>query len=147
MIDGEARACCSPRSIDVRARKGVGVTSSFAVVDLVRPEHEKPLRDLIVRLPQLVTDKQGKLDLLASSPSLVLEIAERAETSVKAITLGIGAVSNLIPFAAPEIEDGTVPMGTVEALGWLLSELGELAATCMVLAAECRQARNTPENS
>jgi hypothetical protein len=130
----------------VRARKAVGTVTSFAVVDLVRPEHEKPLRDLIVRLPQLVTDRQGKLDLLASSPSLVLEIAERAETSARAINLGIGALGNLIPFAAPEIEDGTIAMGTVESLGWLLSELGELAAICMVLAAECRQARPTLES-
>ena len=125
----------------MNARKAVGAVAPFAAIDLVRPEHEKPLRDLIVRLPRLVTDKQGKLDLLASSPSLVLEVAERAETSVKAINMGIAAVGNLMPYAAPEIEDGTIAMGTVEALGWLLSELGELAATCMALAAECRQAR------
>ena len=129
----------------MRARKAVGAVAPFAAVDPIRPEHERPLRDLLVLLPQLVTDKQGKLNLLASSPSLVLEVAERAETSVKAINRGIAAVGNLIPYAAPEIEDGTIAMGTVEALGWLLSELGELAATCMVLAAECRQARATLE--
>jgi hypothetical protein len=131
----------SPTRSGMRARKAVGAVAPFAAVDLIRPEHEKPLRDLMVRLPQLVADKKGKLDLLASSPSLVLEVAERAETSVKAINMGIAAVGNLMPYAAPEIEDGTIAMGTVEALGWLLSELGELAATCMALAAECRQAR------
>lgn len=126
-------------------RRHPGKVDPFAPTQLRRPEHERPLRDLLVRLPQLVTNKQGKLDLLASSPSLVLEVAERAETSVKAINLGIAAVGNLMPYAALEIEDGTIATGTVEALGWLLSELGELAATCMILAAECRQARSTPE--
>ena len=77
-----------PARSGMSARKAVGAVAPFAAVDLIRPEHEKPLRDLIVRLPQLVTDKQGKLDLLASSPSLVLEVAERAETSVKAINMG-----------------------------------------------------------
>jgi hypothetical protein len=130
--------------MNMRVKKSAGACTPFAVAELARPEHERPLRDLIVRLPLLVMDSHGKLDLHASSPSLVLEVAERAETSVKAINLGIAAVGNLIPYAAPEIEDGTIAMGTVEALGWLLSELGEFAATCMVLAAECRQASSLP---
>lgn len=29
---------------------------------------------------------------------------------------------------------------TVEALGWLLAELGDAAAACVELAAQCRQA-------
>jgi hypothetical protein len=127
----------------MRAQKAAGIGRGFAVADLVRQEHERPLRDLIVRLPLLVTDRQGKLDLLGSSPSVVLEIAERAETSVKAINLGIAAVGNLWALAAEDIDDGTVAMGTVEALGWLLCELGELGGSLMVLAAECRQARPT----
>jgi hypothetical protein len=102
------------------------------------------LRDLLVLLPQLATDTSGRLDLLASSPSLVLEIAHLAETSVKVINLGIAALGSVLPYAAPEIEDGTVAMGTVEALGWLLAELSEVAASCLVLSAECRQARATP---
>lgn len=103
-------------------------------------EHERPLRDLLVLLPQLATDTNGRLDLLASSPSLVSEIAQHAETCVKVINLGISALGNIIPYAAPEIEDGTVAMGAVEALGWLLAELPEVAVTCLALSAECRQA-------
>ena len=70
-----------------------------------------------------------------------MEIAEHAETSVKVINLGLAALGNVLPYAAPEIEDGTIAMGTVEALGWLLAELSEVAVSCLVLSAECRQAR------
>jgi hypothetical protein len=98
----------------------------------------------MVNLPLLRTSESGGLDMLGSSQTVVLEIAELAELCAQALSLGISAVGSLIPYAAPEIEDGTVPMGTVEAVGWLLSELGEVAAACTVLAAECRQARSTP---
>lgn len=125
----------------MKSCKRAGQGASFEVPELRRSEREKPLRDLLVRLPQLNIDRQGKLDLLSSSPSLVLEVAENAETTVRVINLGIAAIGALMPYAAPEIEDGSVAMGTVEALGWLLSELGETAAACMVLAAACRRAR------
>jgi hypothetical protein len=116
----------------------------FAPVHYARREHEKPLRDLLVNLPYLQTSASGGLNMLGSSQTVVLQIAEQAEACAQALSLGIAAVGTLIPFAAPEIEDGTVPMGTVEAVGWLLSELGEVAAACTVLAAECRQARSIP---
>lgn len=115
----------------------------FAPASHVRAEHSKPLRDLLVRLPYLHATNDGGLDLLGSSPSLLLELAEDAECCVQALNLGIAAIGNILPYAAPEIEDGTVPMGTVEALGWLLAELGDVAAACGVLAAECRQARHS----
>ena len=124
-----------------RNRSAPGGSAAFRIRASKRPEHERPLRDLLVLLPQLVTDTSGRLDLLASSPSLVLEIAEHAEASVKVINLGIAALGNVLPYAAPEIEDGTIAMGTVEALGWLLAELSEVAVSCMVLSAECGRAR------
>ncbi|WP_162594488.1 hypothetical protein [Variovorax sp. PBL-E5] len=79
------------------------------------------------------------MDLRASSPILVREVADRAERAAQALNLGTAAIGAILPFAAPEIEDGTVAMGTVEALGWLLSELGEMGATLLVLAAACRR--------
>ena len=132
-------------SIDVRASKVP--RARFSPSTPLRSEHARPLRDLMVRLPQLATTQGGKPDLLASSPTLLVELAEYAEDCVQAIALGIAAVGNIVPYAAPEIEDGTVPMGTVNALEWLLSELGEVAAACAVLAAECRQANATPKVS
>jgi hypothetical protein len=121
-------------------RVGYRPAARFQRVDRARPDHVRPLRDLMVRLPAVQTDALGNPDYLHSSPSLLLELAECAEQASQAISLGIAALGNIVPYAASEIEDGTVPMGSVEALGWLLSELGEVAAACTVLAAECRRA-------
>ena len=42
--------------------------------------------------------------------------------------------------SAVVIDDGTVSSDTVEALGWLLAELGDLGAGLLVIAAHCRRA-------
>ena len=114
----------------------------FQVEKLERREHERPLRELLVLLPRLTTDSSGGLDLLTSPPDLLAQIADHAETTVQVLNLGLAAVGSILPFAAPEIEDGTVAMGTVEALGWLLAELSSVSASVLVLAAECRHARS-----
>lgn len=119
-------------------------TVRFAQGNLARVKHGRPLRDLILRLPMLATAEEGSPDLLASSPSLLLELSECAQDAAQAISLGIAAVGNIVAYAAPEVEDGTIPKECIEALGWLLSELGEVAAACNVLAADCRQARSGP---
>ena len=116
--------------------------ASFQIEKLERQEHERPLRELLLRLPRLTTDSSGRLDLLASPPDLLAEISDYAETTVQVLNLGLAAVGSILPFAAPEIEDGTVPMGTVEALGWLIAELSSVSASVLVLAAECRHARS-----
>jgi hypothetical protein len=38
------------------------------------------------------------------------------------------------------IEDGTIGADSLESLGFLMAELGDLAAACMTLAAHCRRA-------
>ena len=128
-------------------KSSVGIRSAFGPIARVRAEHERPMRDLLARLPQLNADARGRLDFLNCSPSLLLEVAEHAETCVEAINLGISAIGNLIPMAAPEIEDGTISAGTVESLGWLICELSDFSAACFVLASECRQSRAATNDS
>jgi hypothetical protein len=38
------------------------------------------------------------------------------------------------------VEDGTIGADSLESLGFLMAELGDLAAACMTLAARCRRA-------
>jgi hypothetical protein len=87
-----------------------------------------------------MVNEDGAPDYLRSSPSILLELADYADQVAQASSLGIAAVGNVVRYAAPEIEDGTIPIASIEALGWLLSELGEVAAAYGVLAAECRRA-------
>jgi hypothetical protein len=105
-------------------------------------EAKRPLEELLVRLPLLVVSPAGQLDLLACSPSLLLELAEYAEAGAGALNLGLSAVGTLMGHAAVQIEDGSVSSDSIEALGWMFGELGVVSALCMTLAARCRQARN-----
>lgn len=99
----------------------------------------RPLRSLLQQLPKLPLTKKQEIDFPAADPALLVAIAEDAETTMHVIHLGIGAIGGLLASASVEIEDGTVGADSVESLGYLMAELGDLAAGAMVLAARCRQ--------
>jgi len=52
----------------------------------------------------------------------------------------IFAIGQLLAHASVQVETGELAQDTVEALGWLLAELGDAAAACVELAAPCRHA-------
>jgi len=55
---------------------------------------------------------------------------------------GMAAVGHLIAHSSPVIADATVGAESVEAVGWLISELGDLSGYCLMLASECRRIQN-----
>jgi hypothetical protein len=99
----------------------------------------RPLRSLLLLLPLLSAQPGSKVAYGVADPDLLVQLAEDAEAVIGTVQLGSSAIGQLMAHAAPEIEDRTVCSDTVEALGWLLSELNDAAATLMVLMAECRQ--------
>lgn len=101
---------------------------------------------LLRMLPRLSIDAQGKPDLLGSSPSLLLEVTEDAETVAATLMRGIAAVGSLMAHAAPEVDDGSVGADAVEAVGRLIQEIGGLTAYCVEIAAQCRQARTVRQS-
>jgi hypothetical protein len=119
-----------------------GATARRGTAVRQRTAGRKPLGALagiIDALPKLNLGSGG-LDLVGSPRAIVHRLISDMDTAVGAINRGIGAIGLLIADSSPEIEDGTISQESVEALGWLLSELGELASACVVLAAQCRQA-------
>jgi hypothetical protein len=66
-------------------------------------------------------------------------LSENAETVMAICQNGMAALGQLLAHSSPVIEDGTVSANSVEALGWLIAELGDLTAYCLVLAADCRR--------
>lgn len=100
----------------------------------------RPLRQLLLSLPKLKVADDGRPDFEASDPVLLVQIAEAAELLQRVISLGTSAVGQLMAFASLDIDTGDLGQEAVEALGWLLGELGAGAAACMELAAPCRQA-------
>ena len=104
-----------------------------------RTEALRPMRDLLVRLPRLPMTRKQEIDFPATDPALLVVIAEDAETTMNAIHHGVGAIGHLLAHSAVVIEDGTISANCIEGLGFLMAELGDLAAGCMTLATRCRR--------
>ena len=100
----------------------------------------QPMRDLLDWLPMLpVKESNQQVDYQAADPAVLIVLAEAAETTMNVLHSGIGSIGNLLAHSAVAIEDGSISSDSVEALGYLMAELGALAAGSMVLAARCRR--------
>jgi hypothetical protein len=108
----------------------------------VLAESISPIGEVLRNLPKLRVDAQGELDLLGSSPTVLLSLAENAEASAGALSLGLSAVGQLLAFAAPEVEDHTISSDSTAALGWMFAELGHAMAFFVELGIRCRQANS-----
>lgn len=98
----------------------------------------RPLRQLLLALPKLKVADDGRTDYDNSDPGLLVQIAEAAEVLQRVISLGTSAVGQLMAYASVDIDTGDFGQEAIEALGWLMAELG--AAACIELAAPCREA-------
>jgi hypothetical protein len=97
-----------------------------------------PMRELLnhLRQVQTVAERNGSVSI---PTSLRQPLSENAETVMAVCQNGMAALGQLLAHSSPVIEDGTVGADSVEALGWLIAELGDMTAYCLVLAAECRR--------
>ena len=112
--------------------------SETTQIQFARTSASRPMRELLSQLRQIqpVVGRSG----LASIPiSLRQPLSENAEIVMAVCQNGMAALGHLLAHSSPMIEDGTVGADSVEALGWLIAELGDLTAYCLVLAADCRR--------
>ncbi|MFN4037505.1 hypothetical protein [Comamonas aquatica] len=107
---------------------------------MLAPNTPRPTRMLMALLPRLLVNDQGQPDFDASDAMALVQIAEAAELLQRVLQLGISAIGQLLAHASVQVETGELAQDTVEALGWLLAELGDAAAACVELAAPCRHA-------
>lgn len=99
----------------------------------------RPVRDLLLLLPHLAVTTKSDIDYAAADPALLLQLADNAETAMRTIHLGMSAMGRLLARSAPEIECREMSGDAVEALGWLMAELGEFAAVVHCIAVACRR--------
>ncbi|MBW8844024.1 MAG: hypothetical protein JF607_03495 [Burkholderiales bacterium] len=99
----------------------------------------RPMRQLLTLMPRVQVDADGQPDFDASAPELLVQIAESAELLQRVIALGTSAVGQLMAFASADVDTGEVGQDAIEALGWLIAEMCDGAAACLVLAAPCRR--------
>ena len=103
-----------------------------------RTKTDHPIRELLNQLRE-VQPEVTITGVTAIPPRLRTSLAAAAETVMAVCQNGMAAVGQLMAYSSPVIEDGTVGADSVESLGWLLSELGDLSGYCLVLASECRR--------
>ena len=104
-----------------------------------REQAQRPLRDLLQRLPKLPLTPTQDIDFAGADAKLLVAIADDAETTVSVLHHGVGAIGHLLAHSAVVIEDGTISADCIESIGFLLAEISDLGAGCVVLAAECRR--------
>lgn len=102
-------------------------------------ETPRPMRDLILQLPLLNVTPSLEIDYPAADAALLVQVADNAETAMHVVQLGLSVVGQLLVRAAPEVEAGEISGNSIEALGWLMSELGDFSATAFALASACRR--------
>jgi hypothetical protein len=108
----------------------VGVTAHASCcprnTDMLTLRTERPIRSLMALLPRITIGDDGRPNLDACDRVVLVQIAEAAELLQRV-----------------QVETGELDQDTVEALGWLLAEMGDASAACVELAAPCRRAAST----
>ena len=103
---------------------------------LTKPQ-TSPISEVLRYLPRLTTSPSGTVDFSASDPAVLSQLATNADTACKTMLRGLSAVGILMSHAGPEIEDGSLSADAVEALGLLVSEIGELSGMLVTLKENC----------
>ena len=113
-------------------------------LDAAMAEHEplRPLRDMILLLPHINARKVGSefhLDWESAEPELLVALHRNAEITMRTCSRGVSAIGRLMVNISPELSLGEIPSDTVEALGWLLGEIGDLSCVCHAVYAACQR--------
>jgi hypothetical protein len=116
--------------METKARQGgrrSQVISTSAYVDT--QSSARPMRALLFHLNQPEPSPYGRE-----------RIAQHAETSMRVIQLGLGAIGHLLARSSVHVEDESIPSECMESLGMLMAELSDMAAICYQLSSEARGA-------
>lgn len=87
----------------------------------------RPMRDLLVLLPQLPTDGGDLALTTVELPSVEL-LAEVSSDAIRTIERGLSVMGVLLANANPEFETGDFPGDWLEVYGWLVSEMADFMA-------------------
>jgi len=106
--------------------------------DSVAEDH-RPLRDLLLLMPHLQVRTEYHIDYQSCESALLYQLGTNADITMRTVHRGIAAIGRLLVFTSPEVGTGEFSADSTEALGFLISELGDLAATAHAIAASCQR--------
>ena len=102
-------------------------------------EELRPLRDLLLLMPHLQVRTEYNIDYESCESALLYQIGTNADITMRTVHRGIAAIGRLLVYTSPEIGTGEFSADSTEALGELLAELGDLAATAHAIATSCQR--------
>lgn len=95
-------------------------------------------RELLRLLPMLQAEASAAQVATLSPSDLHARLAASCEACLRTIHQGLAALGHLVARCSLDLQDGTISHESVENLGHLMAELGDLAGECMRIAAACR---------
>lgn len=100
---------------------------------------DRPLHDLLLLMPLLPVNDRGEIDYNAASPALLKQLGANSDLSMRTLYRGTAAIGRLLVAVSPEIGTGEFSASAMESVGWLISELADLAATAQCLSVACHR--------
>jgi hypothetical protein len=105
----------------------------------------RPLRELLHQLPLLAAMQPARPGAAGGSPAFLASVAGNADATMRIVQLGLAAMGNLVARCSLDLQDGTVSAECIENLGFLMAELGDLAAECLRITSACRSEAPAPK--
>ncbi len=95
--------------------------------------------NLLLLMPHLSLTSRSEVDYAGADPALLMQLADAADSALLITHIGTSAIGHLLAQVRTEpLCDETVA-DSVEVLGWLVAELGELASAVHKISAACRR--------
>ena len=110
-------------------------------MELGSPPHSSAfaLHNFMLLLPYLQVTATSEIDYASADPALLAQLADAAETVLLITHIGTSAINSLLAQAGGEPPGSEAVADSIEALGWLVAELNDLAGAVYRISAECRR--------
>jgi hypothetical protein len=95
--------------------------------------------NLLLLMPHLPVTSMAEVDYVAANPDLLAQIADAADASLLIVYIGTSAIGRLLAQAETEPFNDARSVDAIEALGWLVAELNDMAGVVHRISAACRR--------
>ena len=95
--------------------------------------------NLLLLMPHLSVTSMAEVDYAAANPALLAQIADAADASLLIVHIGTSAIGRLLAQAEAEPFSDARSVDAIEALGWLVAELNDMAGAVHRISAACRR--------
>jgi hypothetical protein len=95
--------------------------------------------NLLLLMPHLPVTSVAEIDYPAANPALLVQVADAADASLLIVHIGTSAIGRLLAQAEAEPFNDARSLHAIEALGWLVAELNDMAGAVHRVSAACRR--------